>query len=63
MLLVRGSVPGARNGYVTVRNAMKKAGMPVKMKGHGEAQEKSKNPMKASKAGAGAAKPKPAGKK
>jgi large subunit ribosomal protein L3 len=63
VLLVRGSVPGARNGFVEVRNAKKKAGMKVKLRGQAEAQEKSKNPMKASKAGAGAAKPKPAGKK
>jgi large subunit ribosomal protein L3 len=57
LLLVRGSVPGARNGYVVVRNAKKKAGLTVKLKGTGEQQEKSKNPMKASKAGAGSAKP------
>jgi large subunit ribosomal protein L3 len=63
VLLVRGSIPGARHGYVTIANAKKKAGMTVKLKGQAEAQEKSKNPMKASKAGAGAAKPKPAGKK
>jgi large subunit ribosomal protein L3 len=58
VLLVRGSVPGARNGYVIIRNAKKRAGQLVKLKGTGEQQEKSKNPMKASKAGAGAAKPK-----
>jgi large subunit ribosomal protein L3 len=60
VLLVRGSVPGARNGLVMVRNAKKKAGIKVKLKGQAETQEKSKNPMKASKAGAGAAKPKAA---
>jgi large subunit ribosomal protein L3 len=65
VLFVRGSVPGARNGLVIIRNAKKKAGMAVKLKGQGEAEVKSKNPMKASKAGAGAAKPKaaPGGKK
>ena len=63
ILLVRGSIPGSRNGFVIVRNAKKKAGMKVKFKGQGEVQEKSKNPMKASKAGGGAAKPKPAAKK
>jgi large subunit ribosomal protein L3 len=60
LLLVQGSVPGARNGYVVIRNAKKKAGMKVKLRAQGETQEKSKNPMKASKAGAGtkpAAKP------
>jgi large subunit ribosomal protein L3 len=63
VLLVRGSVPGARNGYVVIRNAKKRAGQTVKLRGVGEQQEKSKNPMKASKAGAGAAKAKPAAKK
>jgi large subunit ribosomal protein L3 len=56
LLLVQGSVPGARNGWLVVRNAKKKAGLPVKVRTYGEQQEKSKNPMKASKAGAGAAK-------
>jgi large subunit ribosomal protein L3 len=66
VLLVRGSIPGGKNGLVTIRNAKKKAGVKVKLKGQGEAEVKSKNPMKASKAGAGAAaKPKaaPGGKK
>jgi large subunit ribosomal protein L3 len=53
LLLVQGSVPGARNGFVVVRNAKKRAGQTVKMRGAAEQQEKSKNPMKASKAGAG----------
>jgi hypothetical protein len=57
LLLIQGSVPGARNGYVVIRNAKKKAGVKVKLKGQGEAEVKSKNPMKASKAGAGSAKP------
>jgi large subunit ribosomal protein L3 len=55
VLLVRGSVPGGKNGLVMVRNAKKKAGIKVKLRGQGEAEVKSKNPMKASKAGAGAA--------
>jgi large subunit ribosomal protein L3 len=64
LLLVQGSVPGARNGYVVIRNAKKKAGLTAKARTYGETQEKSKNPMKASKAGAGTAKPKaPAGGK
>jgi large subunit ribosomal protein L3 len=57
LLLIQGSIPGARNGYVVIRNAKKKAGMKVKLKGQGEPEVKSKNPMKASKAGAGSAKP------
>lgn len=61
LLLIQGSIPGARNGYVVVRNAKKKAGVKVKLKGQGEPEVKSKNPMKASKAGgttkAAAAKP------
>jgi large subunit ribosomal protein L3 len=51
LLLIQGSVPGGRNGFVVVRNAKKKAGMKVKLKGQGEPEVKSKNPMKASKAG------------
>lgn len=53
LLLVRGAVPGARNGYVVVRNAKKKAGVQAKLGLEREQQEKSKNPMKASKAGGG----------
>jgi large subunit ribosomal protein L3 len=57
LLLIQGSVPGGRNGYVIVRNAKKKAGSKVRL-GAVEAEVKSKNPMKASKAGqTGAAKP------
>jgi large subunit ribosomal protein L3 len=66
LLLVQGAIPGARNGFVIVRNAKKRAGEAVKLRSYGEQQEKSKNPMKASKAGAGGggSKPaKPAGKK
>ena len=51
LLLVQGSIPGARNGFVVIRNAKKKTGVKVKLKGQGEAEVKSKNPMKASKAG------------
>ena len=58
VLLLGGSVPGSRNAFIVVRNATKKVGA-VKAMGAGETQEKSKNPMKASKAGAGTAKPKP----
>jgi large subunit ribosomal protein L3 len=61
LLLIQGSIPGGKNGYVVVRNAKKKTGVKVKLKGQGEPEVKSKNPMKASKAGgttkAAAAKP------
>jgi len=60
VLLVRGAVPGGKNGHLIIRNAKKKAGQTVTLKTGLETQEKSKNPMKASKAGVGAAK-KPAG--
>jgi large subunit ribosomal protein L3 len=63
LLVVLGSVPGARNGHIVVRNAKKKAGLQAKLRSHVEQQEKSKNPMKASKAGAGAAKGKGGGAK
>src|SRR5512134_4110878 len=52
IILVRGNVPGAKNGYVLVQAAVKKA--VYKRKRHDVVEEKSKNPMKASKAGAGA---------
>jgi large subunit ribosomal protein L3 len=54
VLLVRGAVPGARNGYLLVQNAVKKT--LYKRKRHEPVEEKSKNPMKASKAGAAAKK-------
>jgi len=60
LLLVRGSVPGGKNGYLVICNSKKKFGKPVRLKGYGEAQEKSKNPMKASKAGGTTAAKKPA---
>jgi large subunit ribosomal protein L3 len=46
-ILVRGSIPGAKNGYVTVlkaatRDVYKRVGMGVE-------EERSKNPLKASK--------------
>ncbi len=55
VVLVRGPVPGGRNGYLLVQNAVKKT--LYKRKLHEVVEEKSKNPMKASKAGGGAAKP------
>lgn len=57
VLVLAGAIPGGKNGYVMVKNALKKTG-PMKVKGAAEVQEKSKNPMKASKAGAGSAKKK-----
>jgi large subunit ribosomal protein L3 len=51
VLLLGGPVPGGKNGFLVIKNATKKTGA-VKMRGAGEVQEKSKNPMKASKAGA-----------
>ena len=54
VVLVRGPVPGGRNGYLLVQNAVKKT--MYKRKLHEVIEEKSKNPMKASKAG-GSAKP------
>ena len=56
ILLIHGAVPGPKNGFVLVKNATKKVG-EVKAR-TGEVQEKSKNPMKASKAGAASAKKK-----
>jgi large subunit ribosomal protein L3 len=53
VVLVRGSVPGGKNCYVLLQNAVKKT--LYKRKRHEVIEEKSKNPMKASKAGAGAA--------
>lgn len=55
VVLVRGSIPGAKNGYLLLQNAVKKT--VYKRKRHEVVEEKSKNPMKASKAGAGSAKP------
>ena len=57
VILVEGSVPGGKNGVVMVKNATKRTGL-VKARTTGEAQEKSKNPMKASKAAAASAKKK-----
>lgn len=56
LLLVQGAIPGAKEGLVIVRNAVKKTGVTAKWKSDVEVQEKSKNPMKASKAGGGAKK-------
>ncbi|MBI4508240.1 MAG: 50S ribosomal protein L3 [Deltaproteobacteria bacterium] len=55
VVLVRGAIPGAKNGYVLVQAAVKKT--MYKKKRTEPVEEKSKNPMKASKAGA-TAKPK-----
>ena len=51
LVLVRGAVPGCRNGYVIIQKAVKRE---LYKRRHGEVvEEKSKNPMKASKAAAG----------
>lgn len=54
IVLVRGAIPGAQNGFVLLQNAVKKA--VYKRKRHEVVEEKSKNPMKASKAGVGSKK-------
>ncbi len=54
IILVRGSVPGCDNGYILLQNSVKKT--VYKRKRHEVVEEKSKNPMKASKAGAAGAK-------
>jgi large subunit ribosomal protein L3 len=46
-LLVRGSVPGSKNGYVVVTIAATRA--EYKRKGQGKEEVRSKNPLKASK--------------
>ncbi len=46
-ILVRGSIPGAKNGYVTVKKAATRT--LYKRVGMGEEQARSKNPLKASK--------------
>ncbi len=51
ILLIRGAVPGAKHEYVLIQNAVKK--VLYKRKRHEPLEEKSKNPMKASKAAAG----------
>lgn len=56
VILIRGNVPGASNGYVLVSKAVKRT--LYKRKRYDIVEEKSKNPMKASKAGGSAAKPK-----
>jgi len=56
VVLIRGSVPGGKNGYVLLQNAVKR--VAYKRKRSDVVEEKSKNPMKASKAGAGSAKKK-----
>jgi large subunit ribosomal protein L3 len=54
IVLVRGNVPGGKNGYVLLQKAVKK--VLYKRKRSEVVEEKSKNPMKASKAGAGSKK-------
>ena len=49
VILIRGNVPGAANGYVLIQNAVKRTA--YKRKRYDIVEEKSKNPMKASKAG------------
>jgi large subunit ribosomal protein L3 len=49
IVLVRGNVPGGKNGYVLLQKAVKK--VLYKRKRSDVVEEKSKNPMKASKAG------------
>jgi large subunit ribosomal protein L3 len=51
ILLIRGNVPGGKNGYVLVQNAVKKTSYKRRLRD--VVEEKSKNPMKASKAGSG----------
>jgi large subunit ribosomal protein L3 len=51
VVLVRGNVPGGKNGYVLLQNAVKK--VLYRRKRGDVVEEKSKNPMKASKAGSG----------
>ena len=56
VLLIRGSIPGANSDYVVVRGSVKQD--TYKRRSYEIKEQASKNPMKASKAGAGAAKPK-----
>src|SRR5215510_3825384 len=50
VILIRGAVPGGKNGYLLISNAVKK--VTYQKKKRESLEEKSKNPMKASKAGA-----------
>lgn len=52
LVLIRGGVPGGKNTFVTIKKAVKIEQYKRRRKGEGAA-EKSKNPMKASKAAAG----------
>jgi large subunit ribosomal protein L3 len=56
LIFLRGAVPGGKNGLLEVRPSLHGAKRGVAMRA--EAQIQSKNPMKASKAGGGAAKKK-----
>jgi len=55
VLLIRGAVPGANNDFVLVRGAIKKDA--YKRRSYEIKEQVSKNPMKASKAGAPAKAP------
>jgi large subunit ribosomal protein L3 len=50
VILVRGNVPGGKSGFVLISKAVKR--VTYKKKRYDIVEEKSKNPMKASKAGA-----------
>jgi large subunit ribosomal protein L3 len=47
IVLIRGAVPGPKNGYVLVKQSAKQA--VYRKKGAGGEQQRSKNPLKASK--------------
>jgi|CXWL01.1.fsa_nt_gi large subunit ribosomal protein L3 len=61
LILVKGAVPGHKNGYLKVNKALKKAFRSLDEKR--EVVESKKNPMKQSKAAAKSGTSKPAGKK
>jgi large subunit ribosomal protein L3 len=62
IILIRGAVPGGKNGLLELRQAIKRTGT-WKPRSEVPAEQAPKNPMKASKAGTGAAKPKATGAK
>lgn len=61
LILVKGAVPGHKNGYLSVNKALKKAFRSLDEKR--EVVESKRNPMKQSKAAAKGGAAKPAGKK
>lgn len=61
LILIKGAVPGHKNGYLKVNKALKKAFRSLDEKR--EVVESKKNPMKQSKAAAKGGSSKPAGKK